>query len=293
MSTLLEILDPNFLLHDALVGSLLVGLVCPLVGVYFVLRRMIFLGVALPQLSSAGIAFAFFAYRAVVGVHAHEEPSERALAMVGSFAFTLIGLLVLAALERRGRNMVEARIGTTYALAAAATILFLAADPYGEAHMVNLLKGDITTTQSGHVTLLAAIYGAVVLVLLALRKELLLVSFDRELAMVFGRRVVLWDGLLYLLIGITISLGVMTAGPLVTFGFLVVPALTARLLTRRMLAFSLTASLLGAAAAFVGFWAAYRWDLPLGPSQVATACVVLMAVGALNALRQRLRRHHA
>jgi len=293
MSTLLEILDPNFLLHDALVGSLLVGLVCPLVGVYFVLRRMIFLGVALPQLSAAGIAFAFFAYRAVVGVHAHEEPSERALAMVGSFAFTLIGLLVLAALERRGRNMVEARIGTTYALAAAATILFLAADPYGEAHMVNLLKGDITTTQSGHVTLLAVIYGAVVLVLLALRKELLLVSFDRELAMVFGRRVVLWDGLLYLLIGITISLGVMTAGPLVTFGFLVVPALTARLLTRRMLAFSLTASLLGAAAAFVGFWAAYRWDLPLGPSQVATACVVLMAVGALNALRQRLRRRYA
>jgi len=293
MSTLLEILDPNFLLHDALVGSLLVGLVCPLVGVYFVLRRMIFLGVALPQLSAAGIAFAFFAYRAVVGVHAHEEPSERALAMVGSFAFTLIGLLVLAALERRGRNMVEARIGTTYALAAAATILFLAADPYGEAHMVNLLKGDITTTQSGHVTLLAVIYGAVVLVLLALRKELLLVSFDRELAMVFGRRVVLWDGLLYLLIGITISLGVMTAGPLVTFGFLVVPALTARLVTRRMLAFSLTASLLGAAAAFVGFWAAYRWDLPLGPSQVATACVVLMAVGALNALRQRLRRRYA
>ena len=291
MSTLFEILDPNFLLHDALVGSLLVGIVCPLVGVYFVLRRMIFLGVALPQLSAAGIAFAFFAYRAVVGVHAHEEPSERALAMVGSFAFTLVGLLVLAALERRGRNMVEARIGTTYALAAAATILFLAADPYGEAHMVNLLKGDITTTQSGHVTLLAAIYGAVVLVLLALRKDLLLVSFDRELAMVFGRRVILWDGLLYFIIGITISLGVMTAGPLVTFGFLVVPALTARLLTRRMLAFSLTASLLGAAAAFAGFWAAYRWDLPLGPSQVATACVLLMAVGAWSGVRRTLRPH--
>jgi ABC-type Mn2+/Zn2+ transport system permease subunit len=286
VSTLLEILDPNFLLHDALVGSVLVGLVCPLVGVYFVLRRMIFLGVALPQLSAAGIAFAFLAYRTVVGVHAHEEPSERALAMAGSFAFTLAGLLVLAALERRGRETVEARIGTTYALAAAATILFLAADPYGEAHLVNLLKGDITTTKSDHVTLVAAVYGTVVLVLLALRKELLLVSFDRELAMVFGRRVALWDGLLYLLIGVTISLGVMTAGPLVTFGFLVVPALTARLVARRMLPFSLAASALGAAAAFVGFWVAYRWDLPLGPSQVATACVLLMATGAWTALRR-------
>jgi len=290
MSTLVEILDPSFLLRDALVGSLLVGLVCPLVGVYFVLRRMIFLGVALPQLSAAGIAFAFLAYRTAVGVHAHEEPSERALAMAGSFAFTLVGLLVLAALERRGRETLEARIGTTYALAASATILFLAADPYGEAHLVNLLKGDITTTQSGHVTLLAVIYGAVVLALAAFRKELLLVSFDRELAMVFGRSVALWDGLLYLLIGVTISLGVMTAGPLVTFGFLVVPALTARLLVRRMPTFSVAASAIGAAAAFVGFWAAYAWDLPLGPSQVATACVGLLAAGAWNALCRRAGR---
>ena len=286
MSTLVEILDPSFLLRDALVGSLLVGLVCPLVGVYFVLRRMIFLGVALPQLSAAGIAFAFLAYRTAVGVHAHEEPSERALAMAGSFAFTLVGLLVLAALERRGRETLEARIGTTYALAASATILFLAADPYGEAHLVNLLKGDITTTQAGHVVLLAAIYGAVVLALAAFRKELLLVSFDRELAMVFGRSVALWDGLLYLLIGVTISLGVMTAGPLVTFGFLVVPPLTARLLVRRMTAFSVAASALGAAAAFVGFWAAYAWDMPLGPSQVAVACVALIAAGAWSALRR-------
>ena len=286
MSTLVEILDPSFLLRDALVGSLLVGLVCPLVGVYFVLRRMIFLGVALPQLSAAGIAFAFLAYRTAVGVHAHEEPSERALAMAGSFAFTLVGLLVLAALERRGRETLEARIGTTYALAASATILFLAADPYGEAHLVNLLKGDITTTQAGHVVLLAAIYGAVVLALAAFRKELLLVSFDRELAMVFGRSIALWDGLLYLLIGVTISLGVMTAGPLVTFGFLVVPPLTARLLVRRMPVFSVAASALGAAAACVGFWAAYAWDMPLGPSQVAVACAALIAAGAWSALRR-------
>src|SRR5437762_14181808 len=109
MNALFEILSPDFLLRQALIGSVLVGLVCPLVGVYFVLRRMIFLGVALPQLSAAGIAFAFLAYRMIVGVHQHEEPNERLLAMAGSFGFTLAGLLVLAALERRGRETVEAR----------------------------------------------------------------------------------------------------------------------------------------------------------------------------------------
>jgi ABC-type Mn2+/Zn2+ transport system permease subunit len=286
MSDLLQILSPDFLLRDALVGSVLVGLVCPLVGVYFVLRRMIFLGVALPQLSAAGIAFSFVGYRLAVGVHEHGNVSERSLAMLGSLAFTLGGLLVLTAFERRGRETVEARIGVTYAIAAALTILFLTLDPHGDAEMVNLLKGDILATTRTSLRLLAGVLGAVVLVVFAFRKEFLLVSFDRDLAVVFGKRVGLWDGLLYVTIGATISLGVMTAGPLVTFGFLVVPPLTARLLTRRMLSFSLVAAAIGGAAAFGGFYCAYRMDLPLGPAEVALASLALLVVGAGSMLRE-------
>lgn len=285
MHALFEILSPDFLLRQALIGSVLVGLVCPLVGVYFVLRRMIFLGVALPQLSAAGIACAFFAYRVLIGPHQHFELTERGLAMIGSFAFTLIGLLILAALERH-KETVEARIGITYAAAAAATILFVAADPSADAHMVSLLKGDILATTSASLGVLAAVFGTVVLVLLAFRKEFLLVSFDRDLAIVFSKRVRLWDSLLYLLIGVTISLGVMTAGPLVTFGFLVVPPLTARLMTHRMLTFSLVAAGLGALTAFVGFYCAYRFDLPLGPAEVAVASLVLVTVAAADAVRR-------
>jgi ABC-type Mn2+/Zn2+ transport system permease subunit len=293
MSTLVQILSPDFLLRDALVGSVLVGVVCPLVGAYFVLRRMIFLGVALPQLSAAGIAFSFVGYRLAVGPHEHGNLSERSLAMVGSFAFTLTGLLVLTAFERRGRETVEARLGVTYAIAAALTILFLAVDPHGDAEMVNLLKGDILATTRTSLTLLASVLGAVVLVLFACRKEFLLVSFDRDLAVVFGKWAGLWDGLLYLTIGVTISLGVMTAGPLVTFGFLVVPPLTARLLTRRMLSFSLVAAAIGGAAAFGGFYCAYRMDLPLGPAEVALASLVLLLVGAGTSIRRAAARLRA
>ena len=293
MSTLVQILSPDFLLRDALVGSVLVGVVCPLVGAYFVLRRMIFLGVALPQLSAAGIAFSFVGYRLAVGAHEHGNVSERELAMLGSFAFTLTGLLVLTAFERRGRETVEARIGVTYAIAAALTILFLAVDPHGDAEMVNLLKGDILATTRTSLTLLASVLGAVVLVLFACRKEFLLVSFDRDLAVVFGKWAGFWDGLLYLTIGVTISLGVMTAGPLVTFGFLVVPPLTARLLTRRMLSFSLVAAAIGGAAAFGGFYCAYRMDLPLGPAEVALASLMLIVVGTASMIRQGAARLRA
>jgi ABC-type Mn2+/Zn2+ transport system permease subunit len=283
MSTFTEILARDFLLRDALIGSVLVGLVCPLVGVYFVLRRMVFLGVALPQVSAAGIACSFFGYRLMMGPHEHGETSERTIALVGSLGFTLFALLFLAALERRAKQSVEVRIGVTYAVAAAATILLLAADPYAEAHLVSLLKGDILATTRSSLALVTGVFGGVVLLLLVFRRELLLVSFDRDMAAVLGFRVRLWDMLLYLLIGITISLGVMTAGPIVTFGFLLLPAVTARLFVRRMLTFSIASSLLGGATAFFGFAAAYRYDLPLGPAEVAIASVILLLAWLVRA----------
>src|SRR5439155_11799532 len=256
------------------------------------LRRMIFLGVALPQLSAAGIAFAFLVHRTVVGPHVHLEVGERALARLGASAFTLCGILVLAAFERRGRGIVEARIGVTYAAAGALTILFLAADPWGEAQMVNLLKGDLLATTERSLAVLASVLGAVVIVLLAFQKEFLLVSFDRDLAVVFGKAAGLWDMVLYLVCGVTISFGVMTAGPLVTFGFLVAPPLTARLITRHMMTFSLLAAALGAVTAFVGFYLAYRFDLPLGPTDVALAIVVLLLVAGLRGAARAIRWRH-
>ncbi len=288
MSALLQILSPNFLLRDALVASVIVGLICPLVGVYFVLRRMVFLGVALPQVSAAGIAFSFFTYGLVVGPHEPYQLSERVVAMIGSFSFTLAATLVLAFFERR-RETVEARIGTTYALAAAATILFLAKDPHGEAQMVHLLKGDMLATTGTSLTWMAVILAGLAFALFAFRKELLLVSFDRDLAVVFGKRAGLWDLVLYLLIGIVICVGVMTAGPMATFGFLVIPPVTMRLLAGRMLTFSLGSAALGGATAFAGFYCAYRFDLPLGPAEVALAGVGLGIVAAMLVVRGALR----
>jgi ABC-type Mn2+/Zn2+ transport system permease subunit len=69
VTTLIEILSPDFLLRQALIGSVLVGLICRLVGVYFVLRRMIFLGVALPQVSAAGIAFAALVHQIITNLY--------------------------------------------------------------------------------------------------------------------------------------------------------------------------------------------------------------------------------
>src|SRR6185295_7598801 len=82
METLREIFGPNFQLWNSIYVSLLVGLICPLIGVYLILRRLIFMGVALPQISSCGIAFAFALQAWGVIPHIHEQ--EHALAFFGA-----------------------------------------------------------------------------------------------------------------------------------------------------------------------------------------------------------------
>ena len=58
METLSQILSPDFLLRNSVYTSVLVGFACPLVGVFLVMRRLVFMGVALPQVSSTGVAVA-------------------------------------------------------------------------------------------------------------------------------------------------------------------------------------------------------------------------------------------
>ena len=55
MDILHQILSPHFLLRNSVYTSILIGFTCPLVGVFLVLRRLVFMGVALPQISSTGV----------------------------------------------------------------------------------------------------------------------------------------------------------------------------------------------------------------------------------------------
>ena len=97
------------------------------------------------------------------------------------------------------------------------------------------------------------------------------------MAIILGKNVVFWDVLLYLLIGLTVSMAVLSVGPLIAFGFLLIPALTAHLFARNMRQFTTLASLVGGVAAFLGFWIAYQCDLPVGPTDVVLLGVIYAA----------------
>src|SRR5882672_1412959 len=162
METLREIFDPNFLLRNSVYISAIFGLTCPLVGVFLVLRRLVFMGVALPQISSCGIAFAFALQGWGLLPHAHESAGEHTLAFLGSTVFTLSAILVLSLLARRGRGSVEARIGTAYVLAGAWSIILLSKNPLAEHGLLDLLKGEIISVSDFELWVTAGTFALVV-----------------------------------------------------------------------------------------------------------------------------------
>jgi ABC-type Mn2+/Zn2+ transport system permease subunit len=285
MEALRQILSPDFLLRNSVYTSVLVGFACPLVGVFLVVRRLVFMGVALPQISSTGVAIAL-SLPLWLGFKLAGHPSEsaHALAFVGSITLSLAAILVLAFLERRGRGQPEGRLGTAYVVAAALSILLLAKNPYGEIGWLDMLKGEVITISNFDLALTAVTLLLILATLGFFYKELLLVSFDRTMAITLRKNVVFWDILLYLLIGLTVSMAVLSVGPLIAFGFLLIPALTAHLFARNMRQFTALASLIGGVAAFLGFWISYQLDLPVGPTDVVLLGVLYGAVWAIAKL---------
>jgi ABC-type Mn2+/Zn2+ transport system permease subunit len=285
MSALFQMLSPSYLLFPALVGTLIMGLVCPLIGSYLVLRRTVFLGLTLPEIAAAGVAFTFWLQQ--TGIFPQLGQSERGIVIIGSLLFTFLGMGLLGYLEQRGKGLAEGRLAAAYAFAGALTILFMVFNPAGQIEVLNLLKGEVIALSRGELRLLAGVFGLVFVAMLVFRREFLLTSFDRDLAFLLKGRQIIWDVLLYLLAGLIIAFGVIMAGPLLIFGFLVLPALAARPLVSRMSSFLTLSSVLGLVMAFFGFYSSVRLDLPLGPTDVALGCCLIFLAYGLRRVSTR------
>jgi ABC-type Mn2+/Zn2+ transport system permease subunit len=255
------------LFREALYGALVIALACSVLGVYVVLRRIVFVGAALAQISSAGVALALWLAGAGIALGAIGRPT------VVSLLLTLVAVLFFAG-GTRGRIPPDATIGVTYAVAAAVGIILIAKAASGEAHDIFLTGNILGITRSDTLVLLAVAVPVLALHLV-FYKELLFVSFDRETARTLGYNVRRWDLLLYLTLGVVIASAMQFAGVMLVFNFLVLPAVTGLLLSQTMRGVFFWSVASALVAACVGFSLSVPFDLPSGPAISAASGVLV------------------
>ncbi|MBA3339803.1 MAG: metal ABC transporter permease [Gemmatimonadaceae bacterium] len=274
-------LETVLLFREALYGALVIALACSVLGVYVVLRRIVFVGAAIAQLSSAGIALALFLAGLGIsgGLTAHPTAFALAFGLAGAMFFGVGG-------GQRSGVPPDATIGVAYAVAASAGILLIAKASTGEAHDI-FLSGNILGITRHDTLILLAVTIPVLLVHLVFYKEFLFVSFDRETARTLGYRVTFWNLLLYFTLGLVIAFAMQFAGVMLVFNFLVLPAVTGLLLARSMRGIFVIAIASALVAAVVGFSVSVPFDLPSGPAIIAASGgLALLAYGGRVAQRR-------
>lgn len=248
-------------MQRALITSVLVGIICAVMGSYLVVKRWALLGDAISHAVLPGLVLAY-----ALGLPF----------FIGAVASGLLTALGIGFIERNTRIKSDAAMGIMF-IGAFALGLALLSRIRGHVDIFHILFGNVLGVRDLDLWLAAAT-GAVVIGVVALfYKELLAWAFDPTMARVMGLPVGSLHYLMMLLLSVSIVASLQAVGIVLVIAMLITPASTAFLLTKRfgsMLAVSVG---FGTLAAVFGLYISYYLDIASGAAMVlvGTALFVL------------------
>jgi ABC-type Mn2+/Zn2+ transport system permease subunit len=267
------------LFWHSLVTGMLVAVMCAYIGVYVVVKRIVFVGVSLAQISAAGIALAFLLGR--------QWPYLTDHPLLVSLIVTLAGVLIYAQPGIGRRLPSESLIGLGYLMGSALTVIFIARTPQGLQEINEILYGSIVAADIHDVEAMAGVFAAVMLVHALFYKQFLFTSFDPDTAATQGYQVRRWETLFYFALGLTVAVATQTAGLLTVFAYLVIPPMTGLLVARRMSGAFAVAMVCALLSTLVGFYWSFRSEvLPTSPPTIVVAVVLLALAWVVRRLRR-------
>jgi zinc/manganese transport system permease protein len=239
-------------------------------GLQVLRRNVVFADLALAQISALGATVG------VVAGHAVQSAAGYGYTLI----FTGIGALLLTAsrgLARSARQ--EAFIGVLYVVATAATVLVVDRSPQGAEHVKKMLIGGILSVSASEIGHFIILYSAIGVLHWLVRRPLLAAA-DNAAAPGTAGATAFWDLVFYVSFGVVVTSSVGTAGVLLVFCFLIVPALVGTLFSSRIGAALAIGWLAGAVASAAGIFGSFLLDAPTGAVTVlAFAAVLIIAAG--------------
>lgn len=242
-----EILSLPFM-QRALIGGALVGFLASYYGVFIVQRGLSFLGSGLAHAAFGGVA---------LGLLLHTQPLWVAL------PFTVLVAIGISWVKNRTELSSDTAVGIFFSVSMALGIVFLFLRREYTADAFTYLFGSILAVTQTDIWITLAMV-MVVFVTFPLWSRWAYTSFDRELAQTDRLPVIRDDYILSVLIAITIVVAIKVVGIVLIAAFLVIPAATARILSRSFRMMTLVSVAIGVATALVGLVVSYYINIPSG-----------------------------
>lgn len=261
-----------------LVAAVLVGVVCAVMGTFVVLKGLAFIGDAVSHATFPGLVIAY-----LVGAPLY----------VGGAIAAVAVSLAIGAVSRRGRLRFDTAVGVLFAGSFAFGILLFSTIRNYVADLLGYLLGNVLGIGLGDLIQVAILGTIILVVVLALRKELLFATFDPLGAAASGLPVAGLEYLLLALLGVTIVVSIQAVGIIMVVAMLVTPAATAQLLVVRFNQMIVIGAVLAAVSAVIGLYASFYLNLASGASIVLVETLfflLALALGPRTGLLSRSRR---
>lgn len=250
-------------MQRGLLASLMVGVLCAVVGCYVVLRSMAFLGDALAHAILPGVAIAYLL---------------RGDLMVGALVAAVAVALGIGLISRRGAIKEDTAIGILFAAALSLGIVLISTIRTYAVDLTHILFGNVLGVSAANLWLTAGLSVVVLGTIALLYKPFLVISFDPVLAATLRLPAELLRNLMLILLALTIVVSMQTVGVGLVAAMLVTPAATAYLLTKRLREMMLVSAFIGAFSSVTGLYLSYYANVASGAAVVLTATVVFLLV---------------
>ena len=260
---------------QAFAAAAITGVLLSYLGVHVVGRGIVFVDLALGQISSMGVAFAAF-----IGTGLTSIP----------LIFTLVGALLMSFINIKDKRLKqEAIIGILYAFTSALTVLLISKTPHGDSDIQEVLFGNILSVSWQQITTMGIVFGALaILHLVFFRKfSALTESFENgenHLIGIFN----IWNFLFYISIGLAIVFAVKVNGVIPVFSFLIIPAVSAIMVSKNKATVIVLACIISLLASFFGLNFSFHYDFPAGSSIVTVLGIVFILASLYNILKSKL-----
>lgn len=248
-------------MQKALIASLIVGVVCAVIGCYIVLRSMAFLGDALAHAILPGVAVAY-----LVGANL----------LVGALIAGVLVAVGISFVSRAGTIREDTAIGIFFAAALALGVVLISTMSTYAVDLTHVLFGNVLGVTASDLWVSGGLALAILVAIVLLYRRLLVMSFDPILGETLGLNT---HGLrtgLFLMIAATIVVALRTVGVALVTAMLVTPPAAAYLLTRRLPVMMAVSALIGAVAAVGGLYASYYLGIAPSGAMVLVATAIFM-----------------
>lgn len=270
MDYILEPLQFGFM-QRGLIASVLVAMICGILGSFVVLKGLAFIGDGLAHASFGGVAVAF-----VLGANIY----------LGAFIFALGTAFGIGMITRRGRVRSDTAIGVLFSGTFALGILVISRVESYTLDLFGYLFGDVLSITTTDLWTIAGMGLFVLLVVMVFYRQLLFVAFDPTVAAASGLPAGVLNYLLLALLGITIVTSIQAVGIVMVVALLVTPAATAFLLTRRFHHMIFLSAAIGSFSAVVGIFLSYYARAASGASIIIVATVIFLVTLLLTGRRK-------